>query len=615
MNMKKLISLLLTFVLLSPTVFANDLDDLKAVMDNSSKILSADCTAEMSITVNKPIKALETIPGPFGESEIDLRSLIESIISSNLSLEASYSVSEDYKKMKLSGCVTSDTPIVFNDSFKLNAWAKAGIWMEYDFTSAESPVYKVIYKLPFEKKYMALDMSEYFAENPGSIPPLNEQTLDAFRGAAIQLITDNAEISKSKGVYTLKFSDKSAKQYILSVFELSKTLVPADAVSDEASEQLDKVTDTLKSIFDKVTILGEDGMTMQITVSPSGLITAEEVSIHINLNIYDILTAFSKSTQGLAREDAFVDITLNTKETLSNHNKAAEITIPVLTEENTEFMSPSSYDFGDYKNFELKQAPLTENSTVYYPLDPIADKCGFTIDYSANKVRIGTNTSAGAVVLDTESAEVISGGETITLDKPPVILNNDEIYCTDAVLDLLNIYAYCDYDVSDNTFTISVSYFNGDDYEDDYEDAYVPDKLWYYINSDKAIYIEDNEPFMPAYDFFESLFPGTFSFAEGYIEYTADSAENSFGINTLSVGSGNSSVTVNGESVPLSKAAKEIDGVIRIPISFAQKLGLNCENVAIYYDSSYYSFVKDNPDYTPDPENYKNNWFFKLFDF
>lgn len=604
--MKKLLSLIICFVFVSSTVFASGENEaLKKVMDNSANLLSADYDVKMNVEVNEPLEILNTIPIP-EEADIDLRLIAESLISAVTDMSCTYSVSSDYKKAVFKAEISSDTPIVFSDAFKLNAWAKIGMWFEYDFTNTEKPVYKMLFKLPFYKKYVGVDMSEYFAENPNQIPVFDKESMDLLRNSILNSFIDSAQITKDGNNYLISFGDASAKEYILAVMEFSRDFALSCVSDEDVSKTYDAFLDTLKTVFDKVTILGENGMRIQLTVNSDGFISVQNTELHLKLNVFDILEAFSKSTDGLERDKSVVNITFKITETIKNHNNISEISFPEITEDNSDIMifpsEPYSYD-SEHKYFNVNAAPVFENQEIYYPISQIAEKCGFEVVFDEEKVTIDTKTAVGAEILYFNSTEFSVNDEEKSADTAPVIQKDGEIYCSGEAWGYINTTIYSTrYNFESNSFSFSGNFWVPQEDEAYIEDTYeyVPSMFHYGFSTDGLPYLNNGEYYMPVYEFVGSLSQGEFTFGEGRIEYAM--YENQLGITFVSACVGDEFVTVDGNIIPLTSPVIEVDGIIRVPQSLAQSMGINISftcrgNAGGYCITDYYMNVK-NPNYS-----------------
>ena len=603
--MKKIISLLLSVMLMSTTVFASTAEEIAELYEKSMLLRSASAEMVMETELNKPLDILDTIPQEdiSDEADIDLKMIIESLTEAKTTMKYDTYISEDYKKMQLAMSMEYDIPIQMNSEFALAAWTKLGMWMDLDVTDENNPVVKIIYKIPFMKKYMVMDVSENYKANPEMLSVFDKDKIKEINDKAVEILTQNAEISKRGNEYTLKFTDETAKQYIYDILNLSAEIMPEETASDEEFTEMISV---VKEFCDNITVFGQNGLTMKFTKNSSGYITAEEVDAHININVYDILTYFSEDTNGLKREDAFIDMTYKVAATVTDHNKETPI-LPVITEDNSEIVPViGGVDIEAWQYNDAPSAPIFKDNTVYYPVEEMALQCGLETAFDGNELTIK----------DGDTVFTVSNDE---FETPEIITQNAGVYCTENVLNRFNMYVYnVRYVFDENSFTFSYRYekplIEEISEEEPEEDTYVSPTLYYNFYIDRLPYEKNGVMYMPVYEFVKELFDGEFLFGPGTLIYTANS-ENVFGIKTITARKGDSYLVVNEQQKPLDKAVEEKDGVLYIPVSFAKSIGLNATVNASYREGegsrSNYRFHMPNPDYIS-PEYDRDDYIYMM---
>lgn len=590
--MKKIISLLLSVMLMSTTVFASTAEEIAELYEKSMLLRSASAELVMETELNKPLDILDTIPQEdiSDEADIDLKMIVESLTEAKTTMKYDTYISEDYKKMQLAMSMEYDIPIQMNSEFALAAWTKLGMWMDLDVTDENNPVVKIIYKIPFMKKYMVMDVSENYKANPEMLSVFDKDKIKEINDKAVEILTQNAEISKRGNEYTLKFTDETAKQYIYDILNLSAEIMPEETVLDEEFTEMISV---VKEFCDNITVFGQNGLTMKFTKNSSGYITAQDTQAHICLNVYDILTYFSENTNGLKREDAFIDMTFKTAATVTDHNKVMP-QLPQLTDENCQSV-PLGYVDRTYGYYTAPSAPILKNNMVYYPVEEMA------LQYAIETAFDGTELT----LKDGDNVFTVSNDE---FEIPEIIMENAGVYCTENVLERFNMYIYSTYyDFDENCINFSYVYekplveekeeISEDEPE---EDIYVSPTLYYDFYLDRLPYEKNGVMYMPVYEFVKELFDGEFLFGPGTLIYTANS-ENVFGIKTITARKGDSYLVVNEQQKPLDKAVEEKDGVLYIPVSFAKSIGLDTTVNASYREGegnhSSYRFKMPNPEY------------------
>jgi len=709
---------------------------------------------------------MSNVPLP-EEVDVDLRMLFESVFSGKTEMNYSYSVSPDFKKMIFKSEIFSDSPIVISDEFSLSTYAKTGMWMEYDFSDTNKPVYKILFKLPFYKKYVGMDLSQYFIKNPEQIPVIDKDSItDAYKQISDNLVS-NSKIVKKGSEITITLDDIAAKKYILDIFKVSEFLALSSVTDERVKEEYRNVVKGIEDVFSKITLLGKDGLTLKYKSNSLGFITEYISKTHICINIYDLLEAFSMSTEGLDREIAFFDVTAITEQTVAKHNKVKDLKLPELTENNSDI---AVYPDNGYQSlisdseqrFNVYDKPVFENDNIYYPMNSIVKYLDFNITDVSDVLTVNTKTTIGTIGFDFNKGTIFINDEKAEAPAvpAPVIRKNDNIYVAPEFLELLNVSVYIsEYDYKTNKCTMNVHFYvpdvvtepetnksaeayvpatlryniyfnvlpvveNGEVYfpvydllekimpgeytftensitkrstetgdlgytefsaltNDNYitvngekmdisspvintggiiqiplsaienlgfttelstnytnngyttqlrlgisnpkyiktmfdENTYVSEHFYFYVNSDKPPYIENDVVYMPVYEFLQELYDGEFKFDTDYMEYTANGkGSNPLGISKVSVRVGDSFVTVDEKQIPIAAPIINVNDVIRMPMTFAETLGMEITNVSISgFGGASYNMVADNPEYVPQgfEKLTYNNWFFNLFE-
>ena len=626
--MKKIMSLITVFILMSVTAFASDADDLAALFDKSGELHSASVELTLKTDINKPLDIISQIPDSENEyTDINPQMIVESLIGTEMKMNCTYSASEDYNKLLADMSLEFDAPIQINENLKISAWTKIGMWVDYDFTDKENPVYRTIVKDPITKKYTVTDMSEYFKENSDKLPVLNADTMKEQQKKAKEALLNNAEITKANGVYTVKFTDETAKGYIKDVMSLAKEFMPEDTDIDGTISQI-------SDFFERVNIFGDNGITMTISKNDAGYIADETTDMHINMNVYDTITEFGGSTKGLDRDKANIDLTFKAECKYTNHNSATPV-LPEITDENSYIIDYGNrYDDYRYDDngiarwiwYDGEEPVIWKDNVAYFPYEDMARKIGMDLKTEA-KDDIITISKGESYHVDVKGNEVTLHGDTEERGHTPVISENGHWYCSDGFLWYLGMNSYLTYDIESNNIKYEFWYIGlpkdwSIDEEADtdmYYKEYNPyeNKRYYYVGSDRALYLANETAYMPIYDLLNEISPGEYTFRGDGFEYTAG-WKNALGIDTVSVYTGEKFVVVNGEQKELPYEAVDIDGVIRVPIAFADKIGLDIESIDLNAYGTYTDFEFRRRDVDEDDYDYYgygrdyDNWFYSL---
>lgn len=91
--MKKVISILMTIMMISTTVLADTADGLHELVSSQSQLKSYTAKTVLTAKVNKPLQIIEDIPED-DYADIDYNMLVNDLINSEAVLEYSYNTSD-----------------------------------------------------------------------------------------------------------------------------------------------------------------------------------------------------------------------------------------------------------------------------------------------------------------------------------------------------------------------------------------------------------------------------------------------------------------------------------------------------------------------------------------
>lgn len=581
--MKKVISFLIAIMMMSTTVLADAADDVRELLVKQATFNSFTSKTVFDIDVNEPLEILDYIPSN-AYSNIDYALMINDLTDAEITVNCAYNVSEDYKKLQMAMDCEFDVPVHINDSFKLDAWAKIGMWYNYDVTDAENPVFEVIVKTPLDSTYVVGDLAKEYKTDMSSF--MNVETVKHTAEIMADAITKNASITKTSKGYNIKFDNDGFCGLINDWMSIA-----GEYLADDEKKEFESAMKELGNIFSGISFLGKNGMTASVTRNSKGEITACIEEMHVDFNVYDMLEAGGKSTDGLEREKAQIDLTLRAATEISGIN-TTKVTLPELTPENTTQMFAEYTD--DY--YYTEKAPLFRNNIIYYPVNEVIELTRADVKIEGNKVTVGETV--------------------LECDQTQLITYEDGIYVTKDVLEFIGVY-YTDieYDVDEGVFTFTFEYSEdstgiAEEYND--EEPYISPYLEIDFELDRGLYTYNGIAYMPVYEFVSQMYEGEFAFGYKSLVYTAKNI-NVHGIETLSVRDGDSFVTVNGNKISIEAPAREINGVLNIPISFAAAYGYSGTARTTHFTYSgvrtEFYFSQKNPLYDWDEEEtYRTLW-------
>ncbi len=445
--MKKIIAVLLSLVLCfsATSVFASpSFDNLF-----NATYTDYEATTEMSLTLDKPLEifnALSKLIDQGIESNnitfsdiIDLKSLIESLFDSTQKMNLKCDISKDYQKMNIYLSQASNTPLKINESLTITADAKNEMWIKFDFSDLENPVYKIIIYAPASDRYMVLDYASLY-NNIGedevfsSLSSLfSEENIKNFYKISLDTLKKNADITYKGGYFYIKMDDSQAKSWIIDlVYESIKMAqIPEVSFTEEQANQL-------KIMLGGIKIFSENGIEMKCKTNSKGIISAEDAKMSFDINLCDILTlAGVTDIEGITKENSDIAFTINTKAKYTKVNTGEKVKFPTLTDENTidllDFTEPD-YGYNDeeyispYDYIYLSTSePIIENGTPYVPLREFMASLTNEDAYIAWDNGTITITSVMKyfkhITFSEGSNIVIKDGAEIILDEPVKVIN------------------------------------------------------------------------------------------------------------------------------------------------------------------------------------------------
>lgn len=619
--MKRIFSLILAACLLfsAASVFAAGDDKVFEALGNT--VYSGEFEMSFKTELNKPLLIAELLEesmfGNTADSPVDFKMLLEGILTSEINAEGAYNMSEDYKKADIYISYTISNPININESLKIAAWSKWDIWMQYDFKS-ETPVYRMIYKMPFSKQYIVMDMSEQLKEAPLALADTmpDEESMSALEEKIITLYKENADVSSAGGTYNMKIDDMGFKNIFIGIFDIISELMneqylkmgmaPEDI--EAANEGFDLISESLSGSKDKFAILGNDGISVDMKINPLGFITESKSSIHVALNIYDIMQSLDAAESceqlGITKENSDIDFTVYVNENISKHNENVEVQYPELTAENSyDIMSEIAVDNTNYyslkyKNFTVKEegTPFIENGTVYVNLKDISDQCGFDFSYTDQKAYVDTKTSLGTAEFTVGSNTLTRGSEVFSLDTEPVE-KNGEVYVSALSLSYINIQVDETYYDNTSGSTYIYCFFEDPDIEvpetntEVYVEAVPEPPLYFTVYSDEVPQItDDGAIYVPFYPLIGKFNVGTEEIHISDGEILVES-EKAFGFNNLKLYENSVLTEKDGEKILIENPVLNIDGDYWVGTDFAENvLGYDFTGMSYNIYDTFYNF-------------------------
>lgn len=463
---------LVLLLALGVTAFGLDASTLFEAL--STEVLSAELTSEITLKLNQPLGFMEGMAEDGLTAPFDPQMLVEGLFETNGKMSGAYEMSEDYKKLKMAMEMELNLPIAINEDLKNTTWMRMGMWLEWDFSDLEKPVYRLITKTPVDSNYMVLDMAGMMQDADADALKkldsiLTEENIQAMSETMQEVLEEHAKVELSRGVYTATLDDAGMKAYL-------KEMLSGDFVTQYSQLEGDVQAEALAAVkgfveaLDEVQLFAEDALVMKAELDAGGKLSVLETSIHVDTNLYELMSAFDIDTEGvLTEENSRLDFTLASTDTYTKQGASVDISFPELNENNSidyaeelldpmpePFDAPSeepvhldtypeneeAYDgiFPENTLYAFDDAlPVALDGTAYLPLRPIMGSFGVrseeiiwkdgavkvvpqevTDRFSEFSVRAGEST----VRLD---------GEEIAVSEPAVIIQ-DRMYMSEHFL-------------------------------------------------------------------------------------------------------------------------------------------------------------------------------------
>jgi len=612
--MKRLLSLFLAVMMLSTVAFA-DTETLFAALEKEPE--SAEVHTELSMKLNKPFEFIDEIMAGDDYAEdipIDIKMLAESTCSLSEAVDMSYVSSDDGKKLKAAMTSQITLPLAFNDSLKADIWAQIGIWIDMDMTDLENPVFKLIYKVPFSTKYLVLDYAEVMEAAELSADELAAQ-LSGFDGGEMQaelnaflkqVVTENAVIREqsSNRDYLITIDDSGFKNIIKAVAEKTYELIDNALMVQGMVDREDYryQLEQYLAVLDEFTVLGEGGLKIAVSLA-SRQIKLVNVTLHINCNMYDVVTAFGGDMSIFDREKWWLDIVFGIKSTYKNVGKAVKVDFPVLTEENSQNMlSPDYLDYeSEYESIYIStHKPIEPDGDGYFAVllqDTMAG-CGISKKYySVDGDKILITPREGQY--DFSAAEMTVGSDKIVVDGKEIKLSaavsksaDGEIFVPVDAVEKMTGYRLesASYSLADEEFafnSVVLKRQNPDYVEEEYENDYV--SPWAYVYGKGKPVVKNGEVYVPLKD---AMLEFGVKEDEIKVDNSVITAESKDGnvpeFGKIQFREFGREVVVDDEKLVLKNPVIEQGGKAYFPAELLEKLGCTLQSVSYSFEDKSY---------------------------
>ena len=447
--MRKIISLLLAFLLCFSFVFAN-----AKMPDELAKVLTEEkynftCSAQLKLS-NAEFKSLvEFIKELAGEEyeEIeyftDLELVLESLFTSGTKIDMQADISKDFKKMNIGISGEFDLNVKPNENLEVVSKGKAGMWIEMNM-EGESPAYRIILQAPWLNKYAVIDLFAAMSDADKAIfleyteqyeKAYSEEFIEKINTAMLDIVEKHSDIKKSGNKYTIKFDNNGFVSMVRDVIgiildvmvEISPEIFDEDPAV--AKEMVNLIKQTIPSLSG-MTFVGEKGVTVEYVLSSGNIKTYTEID-DIKIDIPSIVETFGMEWEFETRPVLEFEIKASCNYSLYGKTK---VDFPVLTEENSfDMISAFMPETEDYVEEEyIPEYPLwyfdietsnivKEESGIYVPLRTTLESAyegNIELSYENGVITVTSPYFAeyDKMVFTVGSGEIKLGDETVNTD-------------------------------------------------------------------------------------------------------------------------------------------------------------------------------------------------------
>lgn len=398
---------------------------------------TADYTFKMTFDNSKEtaalLKELE-MPEEF-ENYVDIKSLLESLFSLEAKIFMQADISADMKKAQIAITADGFQTIDVNRNLDVSISAKTGMWLIYDFTDMENPVYEIVYSHPFANKYMTVNFFELISGEEKQIfidtmsKFLNREYVDEVNSFALGLINKHADVTVSLSKVTVKIDNEALIAIVNDMIPYLFSQMEQSLGKSIPEEELLEIGEAFAAFsLDGWQLLDNDGIVITYQLK-NGVIASESVSADFCIDISKIYTAITGEAWEFV-SNGKLEFTMDAAARVSKVG-TTKVEFPAITEENSFSLSdmikedmeeyyPESEGEADFPEYpawyvgaEAVSLPVI-NGDIYVPLratleDGYADTVQITFDN-------GVITAASDYFPGFKTLTLTNGSDTVSLD-------------------------------------------------------------------------------------------------------------------------------------------------------------------------------------------------------
>lgn len=237
------------------------------------------------LTLLKEMEMLDRI-----EYFVDIETLVDTLLSSTSEMKIQADISRDLKKGKIAINSTDSRFVSVNPNLNIDVDSKSGLWLCYDLTNLEVPVFEMVISAPTYNKYIYIDLVDCLNEddremfNSYAEKIFDKDFTEKVNLFAVECLENYSEVTSSGSKVTVKIDNEALRNIIKEYFSFfKKEFLLFDET--ETSERLDDL-----DLFESLNVLGDGGIVVEYTIK-NGKLIDEKFNADISFSVADLYTA------------------------------------------------------------------------------------------------------------------------------------------------------------------------------------------------------------------------------------------------------------------------------------------------------------------------------------
>lgn len=324
----------------------------------------------------------------------------------------------------------------------------ATVYLDFDITDEAAPKYQVIMQTADSEKYQVMD----YMQLPGAeemmamIANLTAQENVSAWNEALKASLPELKKEYKANTETVTLNDAQAKKAIVGIVQTMREMFTTagedgalEALPQETQSEIEMAAEAIATALKDVKLFAEDGVVVTTTVDETTKqLQSIDCTVKIDTNLTEAATEIMRAfgvemnvSEILPKEKADFKAQISFNMAYSDwNNETLKVEFPVLTAENTEYLTDDSVDenavniYYDGKKIDFKDVqPVIENDRTLVPIRHFCNGLGIedeNIQYDDGVVTIQNGDTKLTLKIDARDVLIEKNGETETvmLDVP-----------------------------------------------------------------------------------------------------------------------------------------------------------------------------------------------------